>query len=58
MLRSLLGAVLRMGRSGQQQRHERKRGTDTLPDGHCAFLQAFWSNHIVTIGSTPDSHGR
>jgi len=51
MLRSLLGAVLPVGRSSQQQRRECKRGTDTLPDGHCASLQAFWSNHILLFQS-------
>src|SRR5215467_15485258 len=51
MLRALLGAVLPMGRSSQQQRRECKRGTDTSPDGHGASLQAFWSNHILLFQS-------
>ena len=35
----------------EQQRRERKRDTDTLPDGHCASLQAFWSNPILLFQS-------
>src|SRR5262249_61675230 len=69
MLRSLLCAVLPMGRSSQQQRRACERATDALPDGHCASLQAFLaslfgqaflaeSHSIVSIGSTPHAHGR
>src|SRR5262249_25877379 len=41
MLRALLGAVLPMGRSGEQQRRACERGTDISPDDHCVSLQAF-----------------
>src|SRR5262249_58706241 len=60
MLRSLLRAVLPMGRRSQQQRHACERGTDALPDGHCASLQVLLaeSHSIDSIGSTPDAHGR
>src|SRR5262245_10887561 len=60
MLRGLLGAVLSRARGSQQQRRACERRTDGFPDGHCASLQAFWSNRIsvVSIGSTPNSHGQ
>src|SRR5262245_24046437 len=46
MLRALLGAVLPMGRSGEQQRRACERSTDISPDHHCVSLQLFWSSRV------------
>src|SRR5262249_11589596 len=57
MLRVLLGAVLPIGRSGEQQRRACERGTDISPDDHCVSLQAFLvePRSYCSIGSTSDS---